>query len=97
MPRHIDPNDLPEKVARYAQAQVAAGRFATIEEVLSASVDALPERDEADEEWLSFARNEAVEGFAELDLGERVHGTAAEHVARIDAAVRSRAAERAGK
>jgi Arc/MetJ-type ribon-helix-helix transcriptional regulator len=97
MPRHLDPNDLPEKVARYAQAQVAAGRFASIEDVLSASVEVMQECDEADEEWLALARKEAEDGFAELDRGEGISATTAEHLSGIDAAVRARAAERAGK
>ena len=31
MPRFVDLASLPENVARYAQGQVAAGRFASIE------------------------------------------------------------------
>jgi Arc/MetJ-type ribon-helix-helix transcriptional regulator len=97
MARHLDPTDLPENVARYAQAQVAAGRFASIEDVLSAGVEALQERDRADQEWLTYARKEAEDGFADLDRGEGIRGTAAEHMARIDATVRARAAQRTGK
>jgi Arc/MetJ-type ribon-helix-helix transcriptional regulator len=36
MARYLDLASLPENVARYAQGQVAAGRFASLEEVLSA-------------------------------------------------------------
>ena len=97
MARYLNPADLPENVARYAQAQVAAGRFASIEDVLLAGVEALQERDRADQEWLAYARREAEEGFAELDRGEGIRGTAAEHMARIDAAVRARVAQRTGK
>ncbi len=43
-------------------------------------------------EWLAYARKEAEDGFAELDRGEGILGTAAEHMTRIDAAVRARAA-----
>jgi Arc/MetJ-type ribon-helix-helix transcriptional regulator len=95
--RRIDPADLPENVARYAQAQVAAGRFASIEDVLSAGIEALQERDRSDHEWLAYARKEAEDGFAELDRGEGISGTAAEHMARIDAAVRARFARRTAK
>ena len=91
MARHLDPADLPEAVAAYAQAQVAAGRFTSIEDVLSAGVEALQERDRADQEWLRHARQEAEDGFTALDRGEGVRGTAAEHLARIDDAVRARA------
>jgi hypothetical protein len=48
-------------------------------------------------EWLDRARAEAEHGFAELDRGEDIRGTVAEHMSRIDAAVRTRAAERAGR
>ncbi|HEX7842101.1 MAG TPA: hypothetical protein VF469_31735 [Kofleriaceae bacterium] len=97
MARHLDLSSLPENVARYAQGQVAAGRFASIEDVLSAGVEALQERDEADQEWLAYARREAESGFAALDRNDGIRGTADEHMARIDAAVRARAAARAGK
>lgn len=96
MARHLDPADLPEAVARYAQAQVDSGRFASIEDVLSAGIEALEERDRADQEWLRHTRQEAEDGFAALDRGEGRPGTAAEHLARIDGAVRDRAAGRTG-
>jgi Arc/MetJ-type ribon-helix-helix transcriptional regulator len=94
MARHLDPADLPEDVALYAQAQVAAGRFASIEDVLSAGIEALQERDRADHEWLAHAQQEAEDGFAALDRGEGIPGTAAEHMARIEAALRDRADRR---
>lgn len=97
MARHLDPADLPENVARYAQEQVNAGRFASVEDVLSAGVDALQERDRAEQEWLVSARREAEDGFAALDRGEGIRGTAAEHMARIDAAVRARSDRRTGE
>lgn len=90
MAQNLDPADLPEDVARYAQAQVAAGRFASIEDVLSAGVEALQERDRTEQEWLAHTREEAEDGFAALDRGEGIRGTAAEHMARIDAAMRAR-------
>ena len=76
MARYLDLASLPENVARYAQGQVAAGRFA------------LQERDEAGLEWLAYARREAESGFAALDRDEGIRGTVDEHLARIDAAVR---------
>lgn len=97
MARYLDLSTLPEAVARYAQGQVEAGRFASIEDVLSAGVEALQQRDEADQEWLAYARREAESGFAALDRHEGIRATVAEHMARIDAAVRARAAARAGK
>jgi Arc/MetJ-type ribon-helix-helix transcriptional regulator len=97
MARHLDPADLPEDVARYAEGQVAAGRFASIADVLSAGIEALQARDQADQEWLLDARREAENGFAALDRGEGIRGTVDEHMARIDAAVRARTDERTGK
>ena len=97
MPRHLDPVDLPEPVARFAQAEVAAGHYVSIEDVLTAGVEALRERAQAEQEWLAYARKEAAEGFAELDRGEGISGTVDEHMARIDAAVRERIAEHSAK
>ena len=97
MARHLDPADLPEDVARYAEGQVAAGRFASIADVLSAGIEALQARDQADQEWLLDARREAENGFAAIDRGEGIRGTVDEHMARIDAAVRARTDERTGK
>jgi putative addiction module CopG family antidote len=41
MPRHIESADLPEDIARIAEAQVAAGRFANVEDVVRAGVEAV--------------------------------------------------------
>jgi antitoxin ParD1/3/4 len=41
MARHIDAADLPEDIARTAEAQVAAGRFANVEDVVRAGVEAI--------------------------------------------------------
>ena len=97
MPRQLDPADLPEPVARFAQAEVAAGHYGSIEDVLTAGVEALRERAQAEQEWLVCARKEATDGFAELDGGEGISGTVDEHMARIDAVVRERIAERSAK
>jgi hypothetical protein len=55
------------------------------------------EPDRAEQEWLDYLRKEAEDGFAELDRGEGISGTTAEHMARIDAAVRARTARRTRK
>jgi Arc/MetJ-type ribon-helix-helix transcriptional regulator len=91
MARYLDLATLPEDVARYAQGQVDAGRFATIEDVLSAGVEALQERDQAEQEWLADARKQADDGFAALDRGEGVRCSVDDVMARIDVAVRTRA------
>ena len=41
MARHIEATDLPEDIARIAEAQVSAGRFATVEDVVRAGVEAI--------------------------------------------------------
>ena len=41
MTRHINAADLPEDIARIAEAQVAAGKFASVEEVVRAGVEAV--------------------------------------------------------
>jgi hypothetical protein len=56
-----------------------------------------PDRERDEQEWLAYARKEAEDGFAELDRGEGTCGTVAEHMARIDAAVRAHAARRTRK
>jgi Arc/MetJ-type ribon-helix-helix transcriptional regulator len=39
MARHIEAADLPEDIARAAEALVTAGRFATVEDVVRAGVE----------------------------------------------------------
>jgi Arc/MetJ-type ribon-helix-helix transcriptional regulator len=41
MARHTEATDLPEDIARAAKAQVAGGRFASVEDVVRAGVEAL--------------------------------------------------------
>ena len=41
MARHIQSTDLPDDIARIAEAQVAAGRFASVEDVVRAGVEAI--------------------------------------------------------
>lgn len=81
------PAILPENLARFAEAQVAAGRYASVDEVIRAGVRALQAREEAEQEWLDYARRETADAFAELDRGEAIAGTADELMARIDAPV----------
>jgi Arc/MetJ-type ribon-helix-helix transcriptional regulator len=69
MPRTIDPSEIPEEVARFAEAQVAAGRFASIADVLLAGKEALEQR-EAYEERVQALRQAGEEGLASL----REHG-----------------------
>jgi Arc/MetJ-type ribon-helix-helix transcriptional regulator len=53
---------LPDEAARFAAAQVEAGRFPSIDDVLAAGVEALQARDEFQEEWLSYTRQRFAEG-----------------------------------
>jgi Arc/MetJ-type ribon-helix-helix transcriptional regulator len=85
--RHITADDLPENIARLAEAQVAAGRFQSVEDVVCAGVEAIAERVDAEKEWLAYARKEAEDAFAELDRGESIRGTPMELMASIDAEV----------
>ena len=69
MPRTIDPSEIPEEFARFAEAQVAAGRFANIGAVLLASKEAL-EQQEAYDERVQALRRAGEQGLASL----REHG-----------------------
>lgn len=68
MPR-IHPSEIPEEFATFAEAQVAAGRFANIAEVLLASKEALEQR-EAYEDRVKALRAAGEDGLASL----REHG-----------------------
>jgi Arc/MetJ-type ribon-helix-helix transcriptional regulator len=87
MSRHLDPADLPEPVARFAQAEVAAGHYATVEDVLAAGVAALQEQAEAEGEWLDYVRELWKERAAAADRGEFSDGTTADMMARVRARV----------
>ena len=69
MPRSIDPSEIPEEVARFAEAQVAAGRFASVAEVFRAGKEALEQR-EAYHERVQALRRAGEEGLA----SRREHG-----------------------
>jgi len=84
MPRNIDAADLPDDIARIAEAQVAAGNFASVEEVVRASVQALEAREQ---DWLEYARDLWQERKAAAERGEFSEGTPAEIMARIRARV----------
>lgn len=90
MPPSHPPAALPADVAQFAEAEVAAGRYASVDDVVRAGVHALRERAEAEHEWLKYAREQAANGFAELDRGEGAFGTPDELMARIDAQVARR-------
>ena len=64
MPHHLTPADLPEDVARFAEAQIAAGRFASVEAVLSAGAAALQEKQRRHDAKLAALRAAIDEGDA---------------------------------
>ncbi len=70
MPRTIDPNEIPEEVARFAEAQVAAGRFASVADVLLAGVEALEQREQLEVERARLLRVAWEQGMESL----RLHG-----------------------
>ena len=69
MPRTIDPAEIPEEVTRFVEAQIAAGRFSSIGDVLLASKEAL-EQQEAYYDRVRALRQAGEEGLASL----REHG-----------------------
>jgi putative addiction module CopG family antidote len=64
MAKPITLTHLPEDLARFAEAQVAAGRFANVEEVCEAGLEALRKRQERHD-----AKVKALD--AALEEGER--------------------------
>jgi len=70
MSRLLDPNEIPEEVARFAEAQVAAGRFANVGEVLLAGKEALELREAIEAERTRLLRAAWDEGMESL----RLHG-----------------------
>ena len=73
MPRHLTPADLPEEAARFALAQIAAGRFPDVDAVITAGMNALKERDDVKRRALGAAIDEGeASGVAEGDPFARV-------------------------
>lgn len=66
----------------WLQAQIAGGRFASLDEALAEAIDAL----RAEDEELAWAKPLVDEGLAELDRGESI--SADEVFSRIEASLR---------
>jgi Arc/MetJ-type ribon-helix-helix transcriptional regulator len=68
--------DAPDELVRFAEAQITAGRFAKIEQVVRAGVESLKERDGAEKVWLDYARDkwrsgkEASERGGAVEMGD---------------------------
>ncbi|HKY40245.1 MAG TPA: hypothetical protein VJN18_30125 [Polyangiaceae bacterium] len=81
MARQIDPSEIPEEVARFAEAEVAAGHFANIGAVLLAGKEALEQRAALDAERVRLLRGAWDEGMESL----RAHGPQLESDEEFDA------------
>jgi len=68
MSKPITSSDLPPHLAQFAEAQIAAGRFASVEDVVEAGLEALKQR--AESEHTEELRRDAAEAFAAFDRGE---------------------------
>lgn len=78
MSKPIDPASLPEPVANFAAARVAAGRYESVADVLVAGVEALAAREQAEAEWLEHAREAVREADEDIAAGRTVDMTANE-------------------
>ncbi len=73
MRRHLTPADLPEGAAGFAREQIAAGRFADVDTLITAAMNALKERDHMKLAALRSAIEEGeASGIAEGDSFARV-------------------------
>lgn len=84
------PSKLPEDVARFAEAKVSSGRFASVDDVLRASVEALEAREDDAQEWLDGAREKWREGVASSERDGPMRMTAVEFSAFLDECVHER-------
>jgi len=66
MSRPLNLTDLPPDLARFAEARIADGRFASVEDVLRACMDAL-ERQQRNEQKTATLRTAIDEGDASPD------------------------------
>jgi putative addiction module CopG family antidote len=84
---HRNASDLPEDIARFAQAQISAGRFSSVEDVLRAGVEALEQRDATDAERARLLRAAWDEGQESLQRHGQQLTTEAEFTAFLDECV----------
>ena len=62
MSRHIDVAALPEDIARIAEAQVAAGNYASVEDVVRAGVEAVQRRSQRQQQKREALRSALEDG-----------------------------------
>jgi Arc/MetJ-type ribon-helix-helix transcriptional regulator len=67
--------NLSDEAARFIAAEVASGRFRSVDDALEAGVDALKQRNEIEQDWLEYARQRFVEGRAAFARGEVIDTT----------------------
>jgi putative addiction module CopG family antidote len=67
MARPITPDDLPPDLARFAEAQVATGRFPSVEDVLRAGKETLEHEQQRPERKLQKLRAAIAKGDASPD------------------------------
>jgi antitoxin ParD1/3/4 len=73
MSRSLTTADLPEEAAHFAEAQISAGRFASVDAFIVAGMNAIKERDHAKLTALRAAIDEGeASGIAEGDSFARV-------------------------
>ncbi|MEH2293297.1 type II toxin-antitoxin system ParD family antitoxin [Nostoc sp.] len=65
---------LKPEVEQFIQAQIASGRFANAEEVISKALKLLEERDKEYQEWVEETRQKVDVAIAELERGEGLDG-----------------------
>jgi putative addiction module CopG family antidote len=78
------PSSIPEDVARFAEAQVSAGRFASIGDVLRAGVEAMRYRESLEAERTAQLRAAWDHGIESLNAHGPQLGSDAEFEAFLD-------------
>ncbi len=73
--------NLTDALDQFVASSIETGCYENASEVMRAGLRALQEREQA---YLSFMRNEAAAGFAELDRGKGIRGTPDEIMDRIN-------------
>ncbi|MGC4089453.1 MAG: hypothetical protein QM756_16500 [Polyangiaceae bacterium] len=74
---------LSDDAARFAAAEVAAGRFVSMDEALTAGVEALRSREELQAAWVELVRARVRDGRAAYARGDLPETTPDEYVDEI--------------
>lgn len=65
---------LKPEIEQFIQAQLATGRYANAEEVISQALKLLEEWDKGYQEWIEETRKKVEVGLAEIERGEVLDG-----------------------